>query len=56
MDKENSTSVTKEMLDSEIRKDFIDATFMNDILVLDIEKSVMNDMEEAAETLDFESD
>ena len=26
---------------------------MNDILVLDIEKSVMNDMEEAAETLDF---
>ena len=53
MDKENLTSVTKEMLDSEIRKDFIDATFMNDILVLDIEKSVMNDMEEAAETLDF---
>ena len=53
MDKENLTPVTKEMLDSEIRKDFIDATFMNDILVLDIEKSVMNDMEEAAETLDF---
>lgn len=39
MDKENLTPVTKEMLDSEIRKDFIDATFMNDILVLDIEKS-----------------
>ncbi|WP_319468346.1 hypothetical protein [uncultured Trichococcus sp.] len=53
MDKENLTPVTKEMLNSEIRKDFIDATFMNDILILNIEQSVMNDMEEAAETLDF---
>ena len=53
MDKENLTPVTKEMLDREIRKDFIDATFMNDILILNIEQSVMNDIEEAAETLDF---
>ena len=53
MDKENLTPVTKEMLDKEIRKDFIDATFMNDILILNIEQSVMNDIEEAAETLDF---
>ena len=53
MDKENLTPVTKEMLNSEIRKDFIDATFMNDILILNIEQSVMNDMEEAAETLDL---
>lgn len=53
MDKENLAPVTKEMLDKEIRKDFIDATFMNDILILNIEQSVTNDIEEAAETLDF---
>ncbi|OUL07500.1 hypothetical protein [Trichococcus shcherbakoviae] len=53
MDKENLTPVTKEMLNSEIRKDFIDATFMNDILILNIEKSVTNDIEKSAETLDF---
>lgn len=53
MDKENLTPVTKEMLNSEIRKDFIDATFMNDILILNIEQSVTNDIEKSAETLDF---
>ena len=54
MDKENLTPVTKEMLDNEIQKDFIDATFMNDILILNIEQSVMNDIEESAENLDFQ--
>ena len=53
MDKENLTPVTKEMLNSEIQKDFIDATFMNDILILDIAQSDINEMEETAETLGF---